>query len=192
MKLKNISIALGFVLFLFNFAAFAQSDRVKVEFVVFESSRDYTPYAGRAINYDSFNRVLASEQATGETSLIAKKSLDAVLQTENRVGTDNLLRIGDGKANYTTQYYENLFAITPYLIGGYTNETSEIVAAQIFYETAKTDASVKAKGLPAIERVNYSSRINCRLNTFTIVGGGASGSANNGRQIYFGVYFARS
>lgn len=192
MKLKKISIAFAFVLLLFSFSTFAQNDRLTVEFVVFESTRDYTVYAGKSINYDSFNRVLASEESTGQSALIAKKSLDATLETENKIGTDNLLQLSDGKANYQSNYYENLFAITPFLIGGETNATSEIVSAQIFFETAKSDASVISQGLPAIDRVNFSSQINCRLNTFTIVGGGASGASNNGRQIYFGVYFARS
>lgn len=193
MKIKTNVIVFCFVFFLFNLTSFAQNERIKVEFVVFESSRDYTLYAGQPVNYDSFNRVLKSEQSNGTTVLIAQKSLDAKLQTENRIGNDNLLQIGDGKAEYQTKYHENLFAITPFLIGGETNDTSEIVSAQIFYETAKTDARVKTKGLPSIERVNFSSQISCRLNAFTIVGGGASGgTGNKARHVYFGVYFARA
>lgn len=191
MNLHKISIALIFVLFLFNFAAFAHNDRIKVEFVVFESSRDYTLFAGKPIDYDSFKRAIAAEESSNISALISRKSLNAALGTESIAGPTNHLSLNDGKSDFQSKFYNNVFSITPFLIGGEDNATSEIVSAQIFFETAKTDANLKVKSLPSIGLSHFSSHVECRLNTFTIVGGGASTGKDN-RLIYFGVYYSRS
>ena len=190
---KRFSAVSALILLFFTFSAFAQKDQIAVKFLVFESSRDYIKFDGSATfdpDYQRFQSNLATELASGVTKMIAEKNFLAPLGEETVIGKQKFFEVSSGTATFPTKYYENFFTITPNLVGGYDNATSNTVYAWIFYETAKNDNSLKVKNLPVIDHLNFTSKVSSKINTVSVFAA-SRGSNPDGRQTYIATYFAR-
>lgn len=180
--MKNFTFVFGaaaLMIFAFAFGASAQAIKkgdstIAVEFIEFQSAVDYAPFGGPApinLDYAKFDEKLRSEVASGATKIITRKSDAVILGTETRINAGGRL------------------TVIPQLVGGYTDETSNLVAAQFFYQSAASTDALHGGKLPESGLQSFSSTVTLALDKISVIGGGFQNP--NGKYTYVAVRFVR-
>jgi hypothetical protein len=84
----------------------------------------------------------------------------------------------------------NYLTVVLNLIGGESDETSDVVAAHILFEAARTIAKKTGQGLPDIDLCSIDAKVSTRLNIISVIGGGHKNV--EGSYSYLAVRFTRA
>ncbi len=166
--------------------------KIQTELVIFETINDYTPPVGSAtlkLDHAQFEKRLAKEVNANQSKVVRRMNFISVLGTENRVGSEADFYIEDDRNRYRTSYKENLLLLTPNLVGGYTDETSNLVTGSFFFQTARLGKKLTKGLLPSPERVSIDTTLSQRLNVVVVFSGGAKNE--NGTFTYAALRFTR-
>lgn len=181
MKKFNFTFgAAALMILAFAFGASAQAIKkeastITVEFIEFQSTVDYTTVGGSAprnLDYAKFDEKMRSEIKTGATKIINRNSAKVVL------GTETSFKVG------------GRLTISPQLVGGYTDETSNLVDAQIDYRNEMSTEDVRRGQKPPESGLRaFSSNVTLGLDKISVIGGGYGNP--NGTFTYAAVRFIR-
>lgn len=187
--MKKLLFAMA-TLFLLTVSLSAQSN-LTINLLEFKSSVDYVPFVGPApvdLDYNLFSAKLDAETKIGTSKILSSSTLVTATGTEGYLGNNDKLQIKFKGNTYSTPYFVDKFAVTPFLVGGYTDETSDRVDASILLQRSKLIKGSSLSGMPDIDLVSIQTKSVYTVGKISII---ANQNNHDGTYTYYAVRFAK-